>query len=83
MAITQQKLTILFQEAFQGDSVAIHDLAGDGDHYAVTVVSRRFLNLSRVQRHQLVYRALGDKIGSELHALSICALTPNEKENQP
>ncbi len=51
---------------------------GDGRHFDALVVSRAFEGKSRVQRHQLVYAALGDRMREEVHALSIKALTPAE-----
>ena len=56
--------------------VTIEDLRGDGDHYAAHVVSATFAGLSRVQQHQLVYKALRDKMGGELHALALQTSTP-------
>jgi len=50
----------------------------DNTHFAALVVSESFDGLRPLQRHQLVYRALGDKMGGEIHALSIRALTPAE-----
>jgi len=49
-----------------------------GGHYNVTIVSKQFEGKSLVQRHQLVYQALGDMMKEEIHALAINALTPNE-----
>jgi acid stress-induced BolA-like protein IbaG/YrbA len=51
---------------------------GDGRHFDAIVVARAFEGKSRVQRHQLVYAALGDRMRAEVHALSIKALTPDE-----
>ena len=51
--------------------VEITDLAGDGDHYAARVVSERFRGLPRVKQHQLVYGALGGRMGGVLHALQL------------
>lgn len=80
MALAAKHLTLLLQEAFKEGEIILQDLAGDGNHYAVKVISDQFTGLSRLQRHQLVYQALGQKMGNELHALSIQALTPAEKE---
>lgn len=49
-----------------------------GGHFHVTIVSDTFEGKSLVQRHQMVYRALGDMMKAEIHALSINALTPTE-----
>jgi acid stress-induced BolA-like protein IbaG/YrbA len=54
------------------------EVAGDGQHFQALVVSRAFEGKSRVQRHQLVYRALGDRMREEIHALSMQTLTPDE-----
>jgi len=51
---------------------------GDGRHFDALVVSSAFEGRSRVQRHQLVYAALGERMRQEVHALSIKALTPAE-----
>jgi stress-induced morphogen len=49
----------------------IRDLAGDGDHYAATVISASFRGKSRVQQHQMVYDALRGRMGGVLHALAL------------
>ena len=54
-------------------------VSDDGTHFAAVVVSDEFHGLRPLQRHQLVYRALGDKMGGDIHALSIRALTPAEQ----
>ncbi len=51
--------------------VSIRDLAGDGDHYAATVLAESFRGKSRVQQHQLVYLALKGQMGGALHALAL------------
>lgn len=63
----------------QGLPVARIEVESDDDtHFAALVVSEAFAGLRPLQRHQLVYRALGDRMGGEIHALSIRALTPAE-----
>jgi acid stress-induced BolA-like protein IbaG/YrbA len=52
--------------------------SGDDVHFTARVVSAEFAGKRPLQRHQLVYRALGDLMGGEIHALSIEALTPEE-----
>ena len=54
------------------------DVVGDGQHFQALVVSGAFAGKSRVQRHQLVYAALGDRMREEIHALSMRTLTPEE-----
>jgi stress-induced morphogen len=59
------------RDAFPDASIAIEDLAGDGDHYRARIASSAFAGLSRVRQHQLVYAALKGKMGGELHALAL------------
>ena len=54
------------------------EVLGDGQHFQALVVSAAFAGKSRVQRHQLVYAALGDRMREEIHALSMQTLTPDE-----
>jgi acid stress-induced BolA-like protein IbaG/YrbA len=54
------------------------EVAGDGQHFQALIVSREFEGRSRVQRHQLVYAALGERMREEIHALSMKTLTPQE-----
>jgi acid stress-induced BolA-like protein IbaG/YrbA len=53
-------------------------VAGDGHHFEAVIVSPVFRGKSRVQQHQLVYRALGDRMREEIHALSIQTFTPED-----
>ncbi len=76
MAMSATQIESLILEAFPDASVEIEDLRGDGDHYAATVVSTAFSGRTRVQQHQLVYRALKGKMGGELHALALTTRTP-------
>ena len=66
----------MIKEALPDATVEIKDLAGDGDHYAATVVSEAFKGKSRVQQHQLVYAALRGRMGGELHALALQTSAP-------
>jgi stress-induced morphogen len=61
----------LIKAAIPDAEVTIRDLAGDGDHYAATVISAAFKGKSRVQQHQLVYDALKGEMGGALHALAL------------
>jgi len=51
---------------------------GDGQHFQALIVSPAFAGKSRIQRHQLVYAALGERMREEVHALSMRTLTPEE-----
>jgi len=54
------------------------EVAGDGQHFQALIVSAQFAGRNRVQRHQLVYGALGERMRDEIHALSMRTLTPEE-----
>jgi acid stress-induced BolA-like protein IbaG/YrbA len=57
------------------------EVKGDGDHFFATIVSPSFEGQRLIQRHQLVYAALGDRMRQEIHALSMKTLTPAEWQN--
>jgi stress-induced morphogen len=80
MAITASEIQELIQAAFPDAILQIEDLAGDGDHYAVHITSAKFVSKNRIQQHQMVYEALGGRVGGQLHALSIRTSVPS---NQP
>jgi acid stress-induced BolA-like protein IbaG/YrbA len=65
----------------QGMATEHLSVAGDGHHFEAVVVSDAFAGKSRVQRHQLVYQTLGDRMRDEIHALSMKTYTPEEWEN--
>ena len=54
------------------------EVVGDGQHFQALIVSAEFAGRNRVQRHQLVYGALGERMREEIHALSMRTLTPEE-----
>jgi stress-induced morphogen len=79
MAIEAHTIEALIQEAFPSAKVVIDDLAGDGNHYAATVIAEEFKGLNRVKQHQLVYAALKGKMDGahgELHALALTTKAP-------
>ena len=59
------------------------EVLGDGQHFQAVIVSNAFMGKSRVQRHQLVYAALGERMREEIHALSMRTLTPEEWRSEP
>jgi len=59
------------------------EVIGDGQHFQAIVVSAQFAGKNRVQRHQLVYGALGERMREEIHALSMRTLTPQEWQGGP
>jgi stress-induced morphogen len=77
MAMAASEIEALIVAAIPDAAVEIRDLAGDGDHYAARVVSPIFAGMSRIRQHQLVYRALGGRMGGELHALQLETSVPS------
>ena len=78
MAMDATDLEKLIKEGLPDAEVTIHDLKGDGDHYAAQVVSAEFEGKSRVQQHQLVYQALRGRMGTQLHALQQQTSAPGD-----
>ncbi len=54
------------------------EVEGDGQHFSAVIVSPAFAGKRLIQRHQIVYAALGDRMREEIHALSMKTLTPEE-----
>jgi stress-induced morphogen len=71
MPMDANEIERLIRDAIPDAQVTIRDLAGDGDHYAATVIAESFRGKSRVQQHQLVYQALKGQMGGVLHALAL------------
>jgi stress-induced morphogen len=76
MAMDARSIESLIRQALPDAEVEIRDLAGDGDHYAATIVSAAFRGKTRVQQHQMVYQALQGRMGGELHALALQTSAP-------
>ena len=71
MAMRADEIESMIRAAFPDARIEIKDLAGDGDHYAATVISSAFKGKTRVAQHQMVYGALQGKMGGVLHALAL------------
>ena len=76
MAMAAADIEAMIKAALPDATVTVEDLAGDGDHYAATVVSSAFQGRTRVQQHQIVYAALQGRMGGELHALALQTSAP-------
>jgi stress-induced morphogen len=76
MAMDANEIERLIKARIPDADVTIRDLAGDGDHYAATVLAESFRGKSRVQQHQIVYEALKGEMGGKLHALALQTGTP-------
>lgn len=75
--MTPDEIKKLIAVALPGAEVTVK--SDDNTHFTACVISESFAGQRPLQRHQMVYRALGDRMGGEIHALSIEALTPAER----
>ena len=76
MPMAASEIEHLIKASFPDAHVEIRDLAGDGDHYEASVTTAAFTGKSRVQQHQMVYEALGGRMGGVLHALKLTTTVP-------
>ena len=76
MAMTAAEIEDLIRTDMPDAEITVEDLAGDGNHYRAHVVSPAFRGKTRVQQHQMVYRALGGRMGGALHALALTTAAP-------
>ncbi len=77
--VTPQQIQDWIETGLTG---SIAKVSGDGQHFEALIVSADFAGKSRIQRHQMVYTALGDRMKSEIHALSMKTVTAEEVQNQ-
>ena len=68
----------LIRSKFPDATIELKDLAGDNDHWQAHVVTSAFKGKSRVQQHQMVYEALGGRMGGILHALALTTAVPSD-----
>ena len=71
MAMDIKEVETLIKEALPNAIKEIQDLAGDSNHYSVTITSSKFSGKSKIEQHKMVYNSLKGKMGNELHALAI------------
>jgi acid stress-induced BolA-like protein IbaG/YrbA len=72
----------LIEQGIPGAHVEVQDTTGGGDHFDALVVSEVFEGKSPVERHQVVYKALGDAMRVRVHALQLRTLTPAQYQNR-
>ena len=77
MPMDAREIESMIKAALPDAKVEIRDLAGDGDHYAATVISESFRGKSRVQQHKIVYDSLKGQVGGVLHALALQTGVPD------
>lgn len=78
MPMSAPEIERLIKAALPDAEIELKDLAGDNDHWAATVISSAFKGKSRVAQHQIVYEALGGRMGGVLHALQLNTSAPKE-----
>lgn len=66
------------RQSFPDAMVRVLDTTGGGDHFDVEIVAPQFAGLSMIEQHRLVYDALGDKVGYEIHALGLRTRAPGQ-----
>ena len=79
MPMAQADIVALIKAAIPDAEVEMTDLAGDNDHWAAVVTSAAFEGLPRIRQHQMVFAALGGRMGGELHALQLKTQTPSKE----
>jgi stress-induced morphogen len=82
MPMAASEIERLIKASIPDADVTIRDLAGDGDHYAARVVSAHFEGMNRIKQHQMVYAALGGRVGGELHALQLETAVPQPENSK-
>jgi len=76
MPMPASEIERMIKAALPDAQIQITDLAGDNDHFAAVVISSEFVGKSKIQQHQLVYKALGGNMGGVLHALQLQTSAP-------
>jgi len=76
MPMAAEDIVALIKQGIPNAQVEMQDLAGDGDHWAATVISSAFAGKTKIQQHQMVYAALGGRMGGVLHALKLTTMAP-------
>ena len=71
MSLKLKEIESLIKTAIPDAEITIQDLAGDDNHYSATIKSKFFIGKSKIEQHKIVYKALGGKMGNELHALAL------------
>jgi stress-induced morphogen len=77
-AVTAPEIASLIRAALPDAQVSVNDTTGGGDHYAAAVVTSAFHGKTLIERHRMVYAALGDLMRSKIHALALTTDTPEE-----
>jgi stress-induced morphogen len=82
MSISPEDIRARIRAALPDAEVAVTDTTGGGDHFSATVVSAAFAGHGPVDRHRLVYAALGEAMRGPIHALALVTKTPEEYQRK-
>jgi stress-induced morphogen len=82
MAVSGAQIEAKIHDALPGARVEVRDTTGGGDHWAAVVVASAFEGKTLVERHRMIYAALGDWMRAEIHALALTTHTPGEGEQK-
>lgn len=77
--MTTEEIKNIIQIGLPGSEI---NVLGDGTHFEATIISKDFQGKTLLERHQLVYKTLGDSMREEIHALSLKTYTPDQWHNQ-
>jgi len=78
--VTPESIRLNIAQGLPAEHLSV--VGDDGTHFEAVIVSEAFAGKNRVQRHQLVYQTLGDRMRAEIHALSMKTYTPQEWQSQ-
>ena len=78
--VTPEEIKSLIEQNLAQSEV---EVSGDGRHFDAVIVCAEFAGKTRIQQHQMIYRALGDKMEEEIHALSMRTVTPKDWAEEP
>lgn len=78
MGMKAEEIKRMILNAIPDATIEINDLAGDDNHYSAEIISKQFVNKTKVQQHKMVYDSLQGKMGGVLHALSLTTKIPND-----
>jgi stress-induced morphogen len=74
----QQFIEEALRRAFPDAQVRVTDTTGGGDHFDVEIVAAQFAGMGMIDQHRMVYEALGEKVGYEIHALGLRTRAPGQ-----
>ncbi len=77
-----ERIKQIVESGIPSSTAEVRDMTGTNDHFELRVVSSAFEGKGLVDRHRMVYTAIGSAVGAEIHALSLKTLTPGEAERK-